>query len=45
MPPRAALFLSLALLAACGADGPPTAPQPEPGITVTGEARIGVVSQ
>ena len=35
-------------LAGCGADGPPTrpgpAPEPQPGIAVSGEARIGVVS-
>ena len=36
----------LALSAACGVDGPPTRPEPapEPGLTVSGEARIGVVS-
>ncbi len=36
----------LALSAACGVDGPPTRPEPAPetGLTVSGEARIGVVS-
>jgi len=31
-------------LAACGADGPPRAPEPAPpaGVSVSGEARIGV---
>lgn len=42
---RLALFLSATLLAACGADGPPQPPAAEPGITVTGEARIGVASE
>ena len=44
-------FAELVLaLAACGADGPPTRPgpgaepAPEPGLAVSGEARIGVVS-
>lgn len=32
----------LGLLAACGADGAPEAPA-APGITITGEARAGVV--
>ena len=35
------LFLPLAL-AACGADGPPEKPT-NPGITLSGEAQIGVV--
>ncbi len=41
---------ALALVAACGADGEPRAPQPaphstpaQPGITVSGDARLGVV--
>lgn len=42
---RLALFLSATLLAACGADGPPQPPAAEPGITVTGEASIGVASE
>lgn len=33
-------LLTLATLAACGADGEPTAP----GLTVSGEARMGVVA-
>ena len=42
----AALALMLAALAACGVDGAPTRPEPTPapGIHVSGEARIGVVS-
>ena len=50
---RFALLACLSLtLAACGADGPPTAPTgkaqtgtPEPGISVTGETSVGVVMQ
>lgn len=38
---RMILLLSLGLLAACGADGAPETPPP--GITMTGEAQIGVV--
>lgn len=40
----ASLMLALATLAACGADGPPTRPEPapEPGLTVTGSAYVGV---
>ncbi|GLK63070.1 MULTISPECIES: hypothetical protein [Paracoccus] len=43
-----ALFaLILATLAACGVDGPPTRPEstPEPGLHISGEAQIGVVSK
>lgn len=46
----AALALMLATLAACGVDGAPTRPEstrPEPtapGLQVSGEARIGVIS-
>jgi len=43
---RLALFLSLTLLAACGANGPPVPPSKAdttPGLTVSGEARIGLV--
>lgn len=35
------LIVILALLSACGADGPPV----KPGLTVSGEASIGVVSR
>lgn len=38
-------LLSLVLLAACGADGPPEPPAstaPESGITFSGDARVGV---
>ena len=40
--------LSLFLLAACGADGPPVAPSKavaQPGISITGTAKIGIVSR
>lgn len=45
----AALALMLATLAGCGVDGAPTRPQsavqtPEPGLQISGEARLGVVS-
>ncbi len=44
------LIATLALtatLAACGADGAPTRPTdtPKPGIAITGEARMGVVTK
>ena len=39
-------FLILATLSltltACGADGPPVAPAPEPVVSITGEAAVGV---
>ncbi|WP_170293964.1 hypothetical protein [Paracoccus limosus] len=43
----AVLALMLAALAACGVDGAPTRPepQPEPGLHVSGEARIGVTTR
>ena len=47
MKPLAAL-LTLAALTACGAAGAPTAPKPAPaasGVTISGEASIGVTSQ
>jgi hypothetical protein len=34
-------LIALLILASCGADGEPT----KPGVSVSGEARIGVVSQ
>ena len=39
-------FAVLAALAGCGADGPPQRPSDAPanGIAVTGEARMGVVT-
>lgn len=43
---RFLLALSLALLAACGADGPPVAPSQAatpPGVSVSGTAKIGIV--
>lgn len=38
-------LLSLVFLAACGADGPPEPPAAKPasGITVSGDARMGIV--
>jgi predicted small lipoprotein YifL len=39
-------LLSLVLLAACGADGPPEPPAaqaPVSGVSITGDARVGVV--
>jgi predicted small lipoprotein YifL len=45
---RLVTLFTLALLAACGADGPPVAPSQAPapaptsGIAITGEAEIGV---
>ena len=43
---RLAALALAATLAACGADGPPLRPSDAPasGIVVTGEARMGVVS-
>ena len=40
-------FLALLTLTACGVDGPPVRPEPgapPPGVTVSGDARIGVVT-
>jgi hypothetical protein len=31
-------------LAACGADGAPTAPNPKTGVAISGDARVGVVT-
>ena len=36
-------LLTLATLAACGADGAPKPPAPKPGVTVSGQAQVGVV--
>lgn len=40
--------LSLILLAACGADGPPVAPSKavaKPGVSISGTVDVGIVSQ
>lgn len=45
---RILIALSLTLLAACGADGPPIAPSKavaKPGISISGTAEVGIVSQ
>ena len=38
------LLIAVAALTACGVDGPPErpVPQPKPGVTVSGDARIGM---
>ena len=43
----AVLALMLAALAACGVDGAPTRPEPQPapGVHVSGEAQIGVTTR
>jgi predicted small lipoprotein YifL len=43
---RLAALATLATLAGCGADGPPQRPSDAPasGIVVTGEARMGMVT-
>jgi predicted small lipoprotein YifL len=41
-----ALLISLALLAACGADGAPMPPgqsASQPGVSVTGQVKVGIV--
>lgn len=38
-------FLILSTLAACGVDGAPQRPEAKPGVTVTGEASLGMVTQ
>jgi uncharacterized protein YggE len=48
MTRQLACFSLLASLAACGVDGAPTppaqqAPAPQPGVTVTGDAQVGIV--
>jgi hypothetical protein len=40
---RPLAFLALLALAACGADGVPRKPAPKPGVTISGEAAVGVV--
>lgn len=40
---RLLALISLALIAACGADGPPQAPAAK-GVTISGDAQIGIVS-
>ncbi len=40
-------LIALLALTACGVDGPPVRPAPDapaPGVTVSGDARIGVVT-
>lgn len=40
-------ILAVLVVTACGVDGPPVAPgaaTPEPGLGISGEARIGVVT-
>ena len=36
-------IFALGLLAACGADGAPQAPAAKPGLTISGQAKVGVV--
>jgi hypothetical protein len=46
MTPRPALALLLAAaLAACGADGAPERPAAKEGVTIEGEAYIGVIGK
>ncbi|WP_168732984.1 hypothetical protein [Aliigemmobacter aestuarii] len=40
--PTVFLLSLAALVAACGADAPPQPPADEPGITISGLARIGI---
>ncbi len=40
---RAIALLALLAVAACGADGAPTKPAPRPGVSISGEAAVGVV--
>ena len=39
---RGLALAALLALSACGVDGAPERPDPPPGVTVTGDARIGV---
>jgi hypothetical protein len=43
-PMRRLILLACMTLAGCGADGPPQAPAPT-GLSVSGEAQIGIVSK
>ncbi|APX22508.1 MAG: argininosuccinate lyase [Rhodobacteraceae bacterium] len=49
MTRRLAAFAFFALVAACGADGDPVPPKPdpapEPGLTITGSAEMGIASR
>lgn len=40
---RFILLISVVLLSACGADGPPERPT-KSGVSLSGEARVGIVS-
>ena len=48
---RAALFVTILALAACGVDGKPVPPPPKPttgsggSITITGDARVGATAR
>ncbi len=44
MPTRRVILalLSVATLSACGADGAPSAPNPEPGVAMTGQVKVGM---
>lgn len=42
---RIACLVGLVLLAACGVDGPPRAPESAPAIGFSGEMRMGVVKE
>lgn len=37
----ASALLLVTLVAGCGVDGPPQAPEAKPGVTISGDARIG----
>ena len=39
----ALMFAALVTLAACGADGPPKPPVDLPGLSISGQVKIGVV--
>jgi len=43
LPPMAPTLLALLLLAACGADGEPVAPQAD--VTISGDVRVGVTTK